>query len=165
MTLQMQDTEDSFDRIVDHMGSMMEELLSRNYFRSSARDSWTPALNLYETAERYVLCVDLAGMERDEIQVEADRDVLRLHGTRPRPALSEPPHEVSVHVMEIDSGRFHRKIPLPADVDRDRIEADYRHGYLWITLPRRCSAGESTEAPTSRPLEGYVKGRTRRRRS
>jgi len=156
MTLQMQDTEDSFERIVDHMGSMMEELLSRNYFRSSARDSWTPALNLYETADRYVLCVDLAGMDRDEINLEVERDVLRIQGTRPRPALPDPPDEVSVHVMEIDSGRFHRKVPLPDDVDREGVEADYRHGYLWITLPRRCSSGESTKASTSR---------TRRRRS
>jgi len=137
--IQTHASEDSFDHIIDHMGSMLDEMLSRNYFRSSGRDSWAPALNVYEAAERYVICVDLAGMERPKIDVRAEGNVLRIRGVRPKPALPDPPEEVSVHVMEIDSGRFHRKVPIPADVDRGAIRAQYRNGYLWVSMPRRSS--------------------------
>ncbi|MHC4234509.1 MAG: Hsp20/alpha crystallin family protein [Planctomycetota bacterium] len=130
-------SEDSFDRLIDHMGAMMDEMMSRNYFRSSGPDSWAPALNVYETADRYVICVDLAGMDRNKIDVRAEGRALRICGIRPKPALPDPPDEVSVHLMEIDSGRFHRKVPIPADTDRSGIRAQYRNGYLWLIMPRR----------------------------
>ena len=38
--------------------------------------------------------------------------------------------------MEIDSGRFHCKVPIAQDVVIDEITAAYRQGYLWIMMPR-----------------------------
>ncbi len=136
-------SEDSFDRIIDHMSSMMDELMSRNDFRNSRRDSWSPAMNVYEVPDRYVICIDLAGVNREEIDIQADGKVLRVSGLRSKPVLPDPPEEVSVHLMEIDSGRFHRKVPLPNDVRRDAIEAQYRNGYLWITMPRQGSSPQA----------------------
>lgn len=130
-------TEGSFDHLIDQMDSMMDEMLNRNYFQSSGPDSWAPSLNIYETSDRYVVCVDLAGMNRESIDVRAEDQALRIRGTRPRPVIPDPPEEVSVHLMEIDSGKFQRKVPIPADVDREAIGAQYRNGFLWITMPRR----------------------------
>jgi len=47
--------------------------------------------------------------------------------------------DVSVTLMEIDSGRFQRKLPLPDDARLDGMTALYKNGFLWITIPR---AGE-----------------------
>ena len=68
-------SEDSFDSIIDHMSSMMDELMSRNYFRNSGRDTWSPAMNVYEVPDRYVICIDLAGVNREEIDIQADGNV------------------------------------------------------------------------------------------
>lgn len=128
---------DSFDRILDHMGSMVEEMLNQNYFRSSARDTWEPALAIYELPDRYLMCVDLAGMEREKIDVRVENGKLQISGVRARPMPPERPENVSVHVMEIDSGKFQRSVPLGDDVDQSKISAAYRNGLLWVTLPRK----------------------------
>ena len=145
MKINAQSGEDDFDRIVEHMDSMIDEMMSRNFFRSSGPDTWQPAMNVYEADERFLVCIDLAGMVRDKIDVCTRDDVLHIRGDRPKPPIPDQtePEQVSVHAMEIDSGRFHRKVRIPDDVDRDAIQASYRNGYLWITMPRRPSGGES----------------------
>lgn len=135
---------DEFDRIVDHMGEMAEELLKKNFFRNTAPDAWRPAMNLYEGPDRYVACLELAGMNRELIDVQAGDGVLYVRGERERPMLDKAATDISVHLMEIDSGRFQRKVPVPQDVDTDGIRANYRNGYLWIVMPRR---GASKKMP------------------
>ena len=136
----------SFDHLADEVWTMMNEMKGRNYFRSHAPHSWCPRLNLYETAEAFLVCLELAGMPREQIDVRADGGVLHIRGVRHKPAVPVKGADVSVHLMEIDSGRFHRKVPIPSDVDADGIKATYRNGYLWVTLPRRESAGGSEDA-------------------
>src|SRR5438105_188151 len=50
-------------------------------------------------------------------------------------------------VSERRYGRFERAFPLPADVDRDRIEAQFRDGVLRITLPK---------SPTAAPQKSRI---------
>ena len=144
-----------FDDLADHLWAMMDKMEGGRIFRSHSPRSWRPRLNIYETPDEYVVCVELAGMTREEIDVSAEGGVLHLRGVRQRPVIPErwarqgdsagadaeanaPPDDaaVSVHLMEIDSGRFHRQVPIPPDAAVGEIGATYRHGYLWIVLPR-----------------------------
>lgn len=134
----------SFDHLANELWAMMSEMEGRNYFRSHAPDSWRPRLNLYETAEAFFICLELAGMPREQIDVRAEGGVLHIQGVRCKPDVPAGDAEVSVRLMEIDSGRFHRKVPLPCDVDIDGIKATYRHGYLWVILPRQVAKDGST---------------------
>lgn len=130
--------QDEFDKIVGHVESMMEELLKDNFFQHTAPDAWQPAMNVYETPEHYVACLELAGMDREKIDVRAGEGHIYVRGQRAKPmprGVSE--EDLSVHVMEIDSGRFQRKVPVPQDVDAEAVDARYRNGYLWIVMPRR----------------------------
>jgi len=128
---------------------MMNEMGGPNYFRSHAPHSWTPKLNLYQTPDRFMVCVELAGMPREEIDVRAVEGTLHIRGSRKKPDLPDGEGEpVSVDLMEIDSGRFHRKVPIPADVIVDEISAAYRHGYLWVLMPR---AGSDSPDESKRP--------------
>ena len=137
MVIKVQAQQENFDRIFEHMGSMVDEMLNRNYFRSSKPDTWDPALNIYEAPDRFVICVELAGISREKIDVRLEGKLLHVRGFRHKPVIPDSPDDVSVHVMEIDSGRFHRKIPVPGDVNTADIQARYRNGYLWITMPRQ----------------------------
>ncbi len=143
MQVNMQAWGCSFDDLANQVHTMMGEMGGRNYFRSHASETWSPRMNLYETEARYVVCVELAGTRRESIEVRAGEGVLHICGSRGKPI---PPDqataEVSVHLMEIDSGRFHRKLPLPTDVVSEKIGALYRQGYLWITLPRDPTSGK-----------------------
>jgi HSP20 family protein len=132
-----------FEKLAEQLWTMMSEMESRDYFRSHAPRSWRPHLNLYETPDKYAVCVELAGMPREAIDVRASDGVLHISGARAKPTPPDNPENVGVRLMEIDSGRFHRKIPIPSDVMVDEIKATYSQGYLWVILPRSADASRS----------------------
>jgi HSP20 family protein len=111
-----------------------------------SNDTWTPNVNLYETPVSYFVCVDLAGVDKEKIDVEVADQGLTLKGSRlvPTPELPEAAgtegesaqKRVRVHLMEIDHGTFTRVVELPPDANRDGITANYRQGMLWIEIPR-----------------------------
>ena len=116
---------------------IMDEMLNRTFVDFRDARAWQPAINVYETREAYFICVELAGVNEDEIDVEcvdATRVVIRGRRAQPRPA--GPDTILSVYVMEIDEGPFRREIELAQPVDVDAVQAAYTEGYLWITLPR-----------------------------
>lgn len=131
-----------FDRLADHVWDMMKELETSNAFQMPSSPEWCPRLNLYETNEAFVVCIELAGVDRDKVDVRAEGGNLIVTGIRGKPELPGEPTDVGVHLMEIDSGRFHRKIAIPTDVEVDGILASYRNGYLWVVLPRRQQTGK-----------------------
>jgi HSP20 family protein len=123
--------------------------LQKGYYNFYPSETWTPNVNLYETAIGYLVCVDLAGVDKEKIDVEVADGRLRLRGRREVPACadateggSEPgrdgeqPARVRVHLMEIDHGSFAREVELPQGVDRNRISAQYRNGMLWVEIPK-----------------------------
>ncbi len=115
---------------------MMDEMLRRRYYRFSGDETWNPPVNLYETPDAFIVCIEVAGMSPETIDVRAHRDAVIISGHRPNPQPSETPEQVSIHLMEIDSGRFYREVEIPTNVQADLIKAKYRDGYLWITLPK-----------------------------
>lgn len=130
-------------RPIRQSGNPMDPFAKAFYIYSN--DTWTPNVNLYETAGSYLVCVDLAGVEKDKIEVEVVEQRLKLRGTRSVPISlpdesgappPETPPRLRVHLMEIDHGGFTREVELPADVDRAGISATYRNGLLWIEIPR-----------------------------
>ncbi len=125
--------EDSFTDHVKHMGEAMHRATHGRFFRFSPPDAWQPATNLYETEDRYVVCVDLAGLSREEIGVEILEEVLVIRGQRESP---RPQTRSKVHLMEIDHGKFRRNITIPSSVEVDKIKARYVDGYLWVELPK-----------------------------
>ena len=126
----------NFDDLANEVWSMMNEIARRQQFQSATPGPWQPRVNFYETASRYLLCVELAGMSCPQIDLRVTERTLDISGTRPKPGLTDVEEPISVHAMEIDSGQFQRELALPDDVDTERISAQYLHGYLWITLPK-----------------------------
>ena len=141
----------SFSNITRQANKLMEQM-QKAYFNFCPSETWTPSVNLYETAESYLVCADLAGVDKEKIDVEVVDQVLKLRGTRAVPTLDElagsapgdAPREhrrVRIHLMEIDHGAFCREVELPEDVDKQRISANYRNGMLWIELPKTRPGG------------------------
>jgi HSP20 family protein len=132
----------SFSNISRQANKLIEQM-QKAYFNFCPSETWTPSVNLYETAESYLVCADLAGVDKEKIEVEVNGQILKLRGTRAVPAHEEAagsaahePRRIRIHLMEIDHGGFCREVELPEDVDRERIAANYRNGMLWIELPK-----------------------------
>ena len=99
---------------------------------------WTPALDMYETAESLVVVFDLAGVDPQTTEVRAEPHLLTVSGVRLERRWSERPGERrSYHALEIPYGRFQRRLHLPPGVDTEAAQAAYHEGLLEITLPKR----------------------------
>jgi len=145
-------SEPNFATVQRQMQRLMEQM-QKGFFNFCPSETWTPNVNLYENDVSYVVCVDLAGVDKEKIELVVADQKLTLRGARLVPTMPEMDGQhgggggggggehhhpkLRVHVMEIDHGPFCREVELPADVDRDRIEAAHRNGLLWIELPKK----------------------------
>lgn len=140
--------EDSFDKLVKSMEAVMGGMSSPHFFSSSGRDSWDPRVNVYELEDRIVICVELAGIQPGELDVQVHEGILHIRGHRGKPVVPNEPGPIGVLMMEIDSGKFHRKIPVPSDINFDQSKANYKNGYIWISLPRQDKQQDKQAEPS-----------------
>jgi HSP20 family protein len=131
-----------FGNLARQMGKLVDQF-QKGYYNFMPGENWTPNVNLYETENAYLVCVDLAGVEKEKIDLTVVEQRLKIKGARPVPTNPESPEgdlqgrRVKVHLMEIDHGSFCREVELPNDVDNEKILATYRNGLLWVELPKK----------------------------
>ena len=94
---------------------------------------WMPRANVHETAEEFVVTLEIPGIDRDEIEIQVEGPYLNVSGTRTEAATDGC---VRWHQMEIAHGRFERVLALPQEADPERITATYKDGFLTIHIPR-----------------------------
>ena len=94
--------------------------------------AWNPPMDVYETADRYVVTAELPGLARDDIQIEVREGELSIRGHRP-PAAVRPD---AYHRMERLQGPFSRAFAFAEPIDPARITAEFRDGVLTVTLPK-----------------------------
>jgi len=117
----------------DEIDRLFESPLTELTRTSSLLSGWTPALDLLEDKEHFVVKVELPGMKKEDIGVSLHDGCLTISGERK----SEQKHEdAEVHRAERFVGRFQRTLVLPAPVAVDKITAQYKDGILTATLPK-----------------------------
>jgi HSP20 family protein len=107
--------------------------------RFSAQDAagWTPPVDIFETADAFVVTAELPGLQRSDIDVRYHDGQLALQGTRRTP---DVPCE-RYHRVERGHGGFFRRFSLPTAVDASGIVADLKDGVLTVTVPKASGAG------------------------
>ena len=132
-----------FGNMSPQVAKMMEQL-NKGYYGFMPSEVFTPNVNLYETEVDYRVCVDLAGVDKDKIDLTVVDQRLTIRGQRAVPQCAMPEglsegeqHRLRVHLMEIDHGAFAREVELPHDVVKEQITAKYVDGLLWIELPKK----------------------------
>lgn len=102
--------------------------------RLARRDGagWMPAVDVYETSDRYVVTAELPGMDRSHIEIDAREGELLLRGRRPDATV--PPH--AYHQMERGQGPFERRFVFADAIDVERISAEFSSGVLTVTVPK-----------------------------
>ena len=102
---------------------------------SEPAETWAPAVDLWETAVAFVICVEVPGVDPASIDLSLTGNTLTIRGEKPPEADADA--EPSATLRERRFGPFHRRIVLPGDIDFEATQAEARLGLLRITLPKR----------------------------
>jgi HSP20 family protein len=98
-----------------------------------SHSAWTPNTDVYETPDNLVVKMELAGIEREDLEVILDGRVLLVRGYRKDPCRRR---RCSFRQMEIDYGYFERRIVIPRTVDGNHARAQFDNGFLHVELPK-----------------------------
>ena len=98
---------------------------------------WTPNTDVYVAESGLVIKVELAGMQRENLELTVEGNCLRISGQRPDGCRAP---QCKFLVMEIDYGAFETVIEAPAGCDLTRGKAVYQNGFLRIDVPFASSA-------------------------
>ena len=101
---------------------------------AAATTTWSPAVDIFETETEIMVKAELPGIERKDIALNLDNNVLTLKGER---KFEKETRQENYHRIERSYGVFSRAFSIPAIVDEEQIRADYKDGILTIALPKK----------------------------
>jgi HSP20 family protein len=122
----------------DKLGSGFERTLdtifrSANPMFADCDQPWNPQMDVYETPEEFYITAEIAGVEKEDIDIEINNKALKISGRRPHQPRAA---EASFRLAEIQYGQFERVIYLPTTIDPDVVSATYTNGFLHLRLAK-----------------------------
>lgn len=125
---------DRFQKQLNQLGYTDNVLAGNDSDYSNVVTShWSPAVDIKEEDNRFLITADLPGVEPKDIEITMDNGVLTIKGERQSEAREE---KEGYKRVERVSGTFYRRFSLPDTADAERIEAKGKDGVLEITLPK-----------------------------
>jgi len=97
-----------------------------------ARD-WTPAVDIVENNDNYILRAELPGMSKDDVKITLENNLLTIRGEKKNESEKK---EGNYHRVERSYGSFERSFTIPGTIKADNIDAQYKDGVLTLTLPK-----------------------------
>ena len=92
-------------------------------------------VDLIETEEKYYLKVDVPGIEKEEIDIEAGDKDISITATF-KPFIEEIEEENTVLISDIKQGRCSKSITFNNNIEIDEITAKFNNGTVLITIPK-----------------------------
>lgn len=135
----------SYDEMLEELEREMRRVsddMLLQVFRVSgmAGELWTPRVDVYETAENVVVKVCAAGLAPDqmELAISSDNKFLTMRGLRVEQD-DDKCDRIRYYQLEVYYGPFERIVALPVEVsiDRDKLTATYKDGFLKVVLPKK----------------------------
>lgn len=94
---------------------------------------WTPACDVYETPNSFVLKAETPGMSMEDIALEVSSNTVTLVGARKK---RREVSDESYHRVERNYGKFIRNFILPFNVDENNVSATLKDGLLTVVIPK-----------------------------
>jgi len=123
---------DPFDTLFNLQRALEARTASDWLQSQTASQGPFPPINVFQQGDSIVAIVELPGVDKDNLQIEAKENTIRIAGKK----AIDLPEGVSVHRRERIFGDFDRTLSLPVQLDPDAIKAEYRDGILALFLPR-----------------------------
>jgi HSP20 family protein len=95
---------------------------------------WTPAVDIREETDKYVLQADLPGVDPNDIEITMENGMLTIKGER---KLETQENHEGYTRLERVRGIFHRRFSLPETANLEKISARSNNGVLEICIPKQ----------------------------
>ncbi|MGM0632033.1 MAG: Hsp20/alpha crystallin family protein [Pseudomonadota bacterium] len=122
------DLDVDFDRFFDRFSPM----LSRPE-ESMGMGEWNPAVDIREEPDRYLIQVDVPGVDPKDVDITLDNGLLTISGERKE---EKSTGDGNYQRTERFHGSFYRRFSLPDAADADKVDARSEKGVVEITIPK-----------------------------
>lgn len=128
---------DDWDRLESGFERTLDTIFrSVNPMFADCDQPWNPQMDVYETPEEFIITAEIAGVDKEELDVEINHKAVKISGRR----LAQPRSAgASYRLAEIQYGDFERVIYLPTAIDPEVVSATYTNGFLHLRLAKALS--------------------------
>jgi len=120
-------------RELEEMTNRLNRIFRKEVNVNDMLADWAPAMDVQETASEYLIKADLPEVKKEDVKVSLEEGVLAVEGER---KLEQEETGKKFHRVERSYGKFVRRMMLPADIDPQKVAADFKDGVLNIHLPK-----------------------------
>jgi HSP20 family protein len=108
----------------------MQERLESLFGRTGP--GWMPPVDLVEWPDRFVMTVELPGLQRDQVHIEAQQSTVIIRGERP----TECSRAERYQQLERGHGQFSRTVRFGQPIESEAIAAELSDGVLTVVVPK-----------------------------
>ena len=94
---------------------------------------WNPSVDVKEKEKEFVLEFELPGVNKDDVKLSVDNNVLTVSGEK---KYEEKEEKDNYFYNERCFGKFERSFNLPENVEKDKVKANYKDGVLSVSIPK-----------------------------
>jgi len=117
----------------EQINRLFHETFERTGEQSSL-SAWAPAVDIYENEHELVVKADLPDVDPKDLDIRVENHLLTIRGER---KFEKKVNEENYLRVERSYGCFARSFTLANTVNPDAIKADYQHGVLTLSIPKR----------------------------
>lgn len=128
---EMQRIQDEMDKVFGDSFSRLHKQMPLNGFKK------TPAVNLQEKSDRYIVTVNAPGAEESSLKVELEDQQLSISIRTEKTNEQSDEDNGTYSYRERFMGEFNRILTLPGPADAAKMTSKYRNGVLTITIPKK----------------------------
>ena len=135
------------EHIQKQMNRLLDESFSGGLWRRGipVGDNYDLSTDIKDTKDKYVINMDIPGMEKDNIDVEVRNNTLLVSGERKN---ENEEKNANYYKQERSFGYFSQSLPLPQDADSSAIAVNYNKGVLKIEIPKLAKANSKQQEST-----------------
>lgn len=123
-------------KLKNELDGMFQRFFDEPFFSQPSilnQDNFTPACNIQETKDKYIIEAEIAGVDPYDVEVEVSGNMLTIKGERKQKMTTED-DENQFHIVEQTYGSFYRSFTLPNNIDTETITAEHKNGILSIEI-------------------------------
>ena len=124
-----------FESVQAKVESSIEDIFrSINPMFSLEERTWKPSMDIYDTVDDIIIRAEVAGVDKDSLEVEISSRAVKIFGNRRELPRSS---DATYRLAEIQYGSFERILYLPASIDTEDVSTIYTNGFLEVRLAKQ----------------------------